>query len=131
MFKFYQYLYYRVYVWFLKKRNQKLMPHLDALVVVSMVMFFNLLSIIFIIDYFGMLSINSMDINEFYFIAFGVLIIIINHIVFIHNKRYLNLVNIYSDEPVILKKKRVYFIWLFILLSIILPFILSEIIRNS
>jgi hypothetical protein len=107
------------------------MPHLDALVVVSMVMFFNSLSIIFIIDYIGMLSVNSMDINEFYFIVFGVLIVIINHIIFIRNKRYLNLVNIYSDEPVILKKKRVVFIWLYILLSIILPFILSEIIRNS
>lgn len=131
IFNVYKYLYYRSYSWFLKIRNNKIIPHLDALGFVSVVMFLNAIFIVMAIDCFNILLINSMEILETILLYIIILILLLNYIYFILNKRYLKIFNSYSYENKSQNKKRGIILLIFVFLSIVRPFILSELIRNS
>jgi len=126
MLKFYKYLYYRIYSWNSNKWGENDMPHWNALIGVSVIMCFNTLLILSIIDYFDLLPINSKNINDNYIILYFISISILNYVIFIHGRKYSNLKDMFSNETKYENKIKGFLLFVFVILSFVLPFYLGS-----
>lgn len=102
------------------------MPHWNALIGVSVIMCFNTLLILSIIDYFDLLPINSKNINDNYIILYFISISILNYVIFIHGRKYSSLKDMFSNETKYEKKIKGFLLFVFVILSFVLPFYLGS-----
>jgi len=114
--KFYQYLYYRLYDWNLKKWGESDFPQINAMFGVSAMMFMNLLMLIYLLKFF---RINTLNINlpDYYVILIGTIIAGINYFVFVHKKKYEQIVQLYRFENSKSRVIKKIYLWIYVIIS--------------
>ncbi len=135
MLTFYKYLFYRLCTSnlyeYLKKYFEISSPISTSVFIITVLMCLNTLFVFYIIEYFNILSINSAEINTIYALLYCFFLNLVNHLLFVHRKKYKYILNVYSKEPLDLKRKRGVVVIIYILFSIISPIIMSELIRSN
>jgi len=114
---------------YLKKYFNDFSPISTSVFIITTLVFLNSLFVISIIDYIDLFPINSMGINIVYILLYYYFLSLINYFLFVHRKKYLYILSVYSKEPLDLKRKRGVVVILYILFSIVSPIVMSDIIR--
>ena len=122
--KFYRYLYYMLYSWNLKTWGEKDIPHFNALLGVSTMMFWNFgLFPAAILDRIGILPfLNPIPKKEIIIIA--IIIATINYFWLVRKGKYRQIAEEYKkDETKKQRRKNALLLWLYTIVSFILPYI--------
>jgi len=116
-----KYLYYRIYIWNLGMWGESDLPHLNALIGVSFLIFVNLTMILIVIE----AMINSQFLfelpnSEYYAGAFFLVLVLMNYFLLARNGKYLKIVEEFKKESIAQKRKGIAFVWFYIVGSFIL-----------
>lgn len=122
--KYFDYIYYRVYNTYQKWREQD--PWIYASMLVALMQFLNLLVIYLIVDVLINTSTNLKPV----IIVLFVVLIGLNFQRYSKVKPYEKLKGLWKDEQQELKKKKGWFIVLYIILSVLLPIAYGFIMHN-
>lgn len=122
--KYFDYIYYRVYNTYQKWREQD--PWIYASMLVALMQFLNLLVIYLIVDVLINTSTNLKPV----IIVLFVVLIGLNFQRYSKVKPYEKLKGLWKDEQQVLKKKKGWFIVLYIILSVLLPIAYGFIMHN-
>jgi hypothetical protein len=124
MLKIYKYLFYREYSFLLKHWGKEDQPEWSALFVVSFIMFLNIGLLLLLIQLFIDIKIFSMEVApKKEIISIGVLLGAVNYVLFIYRNKYELIVEEFKCEPPHQRKKNTNLLYLFIILSLILPYL--------
>lgn len=123
--KLYKYLFYRLYIWNLKKWGKEDVPQWNALLGVTFMMYANILTILHVFLQF-------FDINIFILeqtpkkeiVILFVSLIVINFFIFIFRNKYLSIVSELKAESKKKKQINLIFLWLYVILSFTLPIVI-------
>lgn len=119
----YKYIFYRLYSAYLKQYNASF-ASLSALIFVSWIMIINLSTIWVLLDRLNIVSFLS---SSFQGVFFFVSLMIVNYFLFIHKKKYLDIVD--EMQKLIDSKKykflNIYFSILFVISSIVILFLVA------
>jgi hypothetical protein len=128
---FFEYLYYRLYSWNLRKHGERDTPQWNALFAVSFMMFENLCLIGLIIQFFGIRVFSSHSVPKLQvaFVMFS--IYIINYWIFVRNKNYKKIHKKYSNESSNIKKRKAIWLWVYFIGSFVFGIALSLIDKES
>lgn len=124
MIKFLKYLHYRLYSWNLKTWGKADNPALNALLGVTFLFFLNtaiipmiIIDMVFHVKLFGVMPkwvIAIIMLAYYYGLYF----------VFNHKKKYLDVCKQYKNERKNKKRRKLFYIWLYVVLSFLVPIFL-------
>lgn len=124
IFRFYKYLYYRIYTWNLKTWGTSDLPQYNAMFGISFFMFLNISFL------FGLMQINighyikpDDNLYKLIVVLLGIMLFIINYFLFVNNKKYERIAIEFTNEASSKRKKNTILILLYITLSFALPII--------
>jgi hypothetical protein len=118
MMKLYRYLYYRLYLWNLKKWGESDLPQFNALFGVSFMMYLNIGIIAGIIDMLGLdIFIEKTPKKEI--IIFGFVILTINYFWLVHNGKYKQIAKEFKNESKNKKTRNALLLWLYVAASFV------------
>ena len=116
MIEFFRYLYYRLYSWNLKKWGEKDIPHFNALLGVTFMMVMNVFVLINLVDVFGLYDLYDRWGNTPWgFVCVGLLLI--NYRWLVHDRKYLQLPKRYEGESKHQRRRKMIFLWLYVVIS--------------
>lgn len=127
----YRYLFYRIYSWNLRTWGKEDLPQLNALLGVSALLYFNLLSaeiIIQLISGFG--AIVKLGITKFHAVFIALALLAANYFVFLAKGQYLRLEREFGGEPPAHRKRGSVYSTIYVLGTFILFFALVILKRN-
>ncbi len=119
----YQYLYYRLYCIWLKKKDEVENTHINAVITISLLVCLNILSIpLILMAVFGkdIITIPELPPKWILFIiviGYG----ISQYFLLAYKKKYLKIVVKYKNEPDLKRKHGKLFCWIYIIISIGIP----------
>ena len=125
MREFFRYLYYRLYSWNLKKWGESDVPEGNALIGVTFMMLINIFFLVHLIAVFGLYDLydhwrNTNDIYLWGFVYFGLLLI--NYRWLVHDRKYLQLPKKYEGESKHQRRRKMIFLWLYVVISFVANF---------
>lgn len=121
MLSAYKYLYYRIYSWNLRKWGENDVPHINALIGVSFLIYVNCYTIIVLINVLTGISIIELVRIDKLKLIFGMVIIGgVNYFLFIHKEKYKFLACKFEDESESRKKINFYFCVIYVISSFII-----------
>lgn len=121
--KTYRYLYYRLFCIWQKKRNERNIAHINAIISVSFLVCINVVSIPLVLmallgsDIFSFPEMNRKWPIFLVVVFFG----IIQYYLLVHNKKHLQIVKEFEDETDVQRQRSIFYTWLYMLLSIGIP----------
>jgi hypothetical protein len=130
MLKLYRYLYYSLYSWNLKTWGKRDRPEWNALFGVSAMIFFNIILICLIPDLFGIDMLFKYEISNKIIIAISLIILGLNYYIFLYRKKYELLKKEFSDESIKKRSRNILLLWVYVILTFILPVIIIYINRK-
>jgi hypothetical protein len=104
MIKFYKYLFYRFYIWNLRKWGENDDPHWNAMLGISVIIFTNIVLILEVLGRLGVETIFIRPVPKIRIILLMSSIIIFNYYQFIFRDKYKKIVLHYESKPYINKK---------------------------
>ena len=128
-YKAYQYLFYRIYVWYEKKFGEKEMPYITASSFSGMFVLLNLVTLVFLIQ-----LITGIRLVELFFesgynvvivISFVVVAEVVNYYVLFRKKKYLKLIKEFKKETTAENKRNLKLCYIYTLGSILALFLVS------
>ncbi len=128
MLKQYKYLYYRIYSWNLIKWGKNDISEWKAVVIVSFMMFLNLLLLGLLFRFLGILEdpFPKKIITPFMLVLFG-----LNYFLFMHSGKYKSITRECEKESTKKRKKNTILLWLYTILSFLLPIVLIVLNKNK
>ncbi|KKC50447.1 hypothetical protein [Porphyromonas gulae] len=130
----FEYMYYRLYAWNLRKWKKSDYPEGNALIGVSFVMSMNVALVLLVLEYAGVIRImfgeEHQDHRKVLAISIYVISLLISYFHFCRKKKYRKLVQKYAHES---KKERFWktlILWLFFLFSLFSGYILVYLMKN-
>ena len=130
----FEYMYYRLYAWNLKKWKKSDCPEGNALIGVSFVMLMNVALVLLVLEYAGVIRImfgeEHQDHRNVLAISIYIISLLIKYFRFYRKKKYRKLVQKYAHES---KKKRFWkalILWFFFLFSLFSGYILVYLMKN-
>ncbi|MDD4150610.1 MAG: hypothetical protein PHE33_11355 [Bacteroidales bacterium] len=114
----FEYLFYRLYTWNLKKWGENDNPQLNAILGVSFIMFLNICSIIYLLDLvFDMKLVSRVEIPIFVTISASTILLMLNYFRFLWKSKFKVIVRKYKNEDCKLRRRKLLFLWLYVLIS--------------
>jgi len=116
-----KYLYYRIYVWNLGMWGESDLPHLNAILGVSFLMFLNLLTLFFtvkpLIDCQPCLTSSA---DEYIMGGVFLILVLVNYLLLVRDGKYVKIAEEFKKESPAQKRKGIIFVWFYIIGSFIL-----------
>ncbi len=129
MLKLYKYLYYRIYSRKLKGSVKSDMPEWTAVLIISLMMFVNLIFLGLLLELIGIRVISGEVHTEIiYFILIG--IAGLNYYLFMHSGKYKTIIKEFEEEDARNRKSNTILLWLYIILSFLFLIILMIYLRE-
>ncbi|MEO7506832.1 MAG: hypothetical protein ABIZ95_06330 [Pyrinomonadaceae bacterium] len=120
----YQYTYYRIYDWNRRMWGDRDIPEYNAMLGMSMLVYANFLG-----GFWALYLISGIDyvlrLTKLQAVLIAAAIVIANYFLFLFHDNYKVIVRHFHDEPKILRSKRLIWIWLYVIASIVIPIIVS------
>jgi hypothetical protein len=124
----YKQLYFRIYDWNLKRWGSKDSPEFNALFGVSFIMVSNIFTILSIVDFLIIDIPNLFDVvPEHLIILLSLTVLLFNYFWLVYKKKYKRIINYYLNENKKMKIVKILYLWVFVILSIIIPIIIIRI----
>ncbi|MDB5048797.1 MAG: hypothetical protein JWO30_1868 [Fibrobacteres bacterium] len=121
----FEYIYYRIYSWNLKKWGVSNMPHINALYLVSLMMFQNLYALALIAQFFGIDFALRTPLPEKEAIVTAFTVVVFNYFHFIRKGQYKSLAKKYSHELPNERRRNAVFVWIYMVMSLLSILILA------
>lgn len=118
MFGAYKYLYYRIYAWQLWAWGGEHQPHFNAMLGVTVLVYFNVLSLFFASEAFTEFGLLN-GIGNIHALTGGAIIGIINYFIFLYQGRYKQIAKLLETESELDKKKRLIWCWLYVIFTFV------------
>jgi len=123
--KLYKYLFYRLYIWNLKKWGEEDVPQWNALLGVTFMMYANILTMLHVFLQFFDINIFMLEQTpKKEIVILFVSLIVINFFIFIFRNKYLSIVSELKAESKKKKQINLIFLWLYVILSFTLPIVI-------
>jgi signal transduction histidine kinase len=116
MIVFFDYIFYRVFS-FYKEEWSNDMPGFNAVLILSLMQSFNVISVLLAYLLIVQKNIMSIEVNKYHFMIIGFLILFFNVWRYLSGKRYNTLVEIWKNEDVIAMKRKGMFVLGYMILS--------------
>ncbi len=128
MLKLYKYLYYRIYSSRLKKWGESDRPEWYAVGIISFMVFMNILLLGILLE----LAVEIRVVFGHHAIAFliSLALAIVNYFLFIHTRKYKIIIKEFENEDANNRKGNTILLWLYFILSFLLPIILMIYLRG-
>jgi hypothetical protein len=121
--KFYQYLYYRLYDWYLNTFGERQRPKTSALFIVSTLITFNIGTIAALLQGLGIIDIVNNRLSTSNIIIFATIIWGINYYLLIYNGKTEQIVERFKKDTTQRNLRNILFLWLYGIGSIVVFFL--------
>lgn len=118
--KIYLYLYYRLYIWNQGKRGDASIPHYNAMLGVSFMMFANFYLLCWLVQILGINVIIREETPILAFSLISIMFLIFNSFRFLYKSKYLKIVSSFSNESKKTRIIRSVILYLYVFLSFLL-----------
>ncbi|WP_025004488.1 hypothetical protein [Porphyromonas macacae] len=127
MINIFKYMYYRLFIWNLKKWGRYDCPQGNALIGVSFMMFVHLNTLGVLLDYLGCIDYFEAKNSRLTMSIVSLTIMTINYFWLMHKGKFLQLVKHYKKESKAERRKNSFILWGYVVISVVLPFLMISI----
>ena len=126
-YRFYRYVYYRLYSWNLITWGESDLPHVNALLGMAFLLFLHFFSIAVILEMIGFIILQEDGVS--YVLIMGAISLVINYMAFIPSQKYRTLLNEFERESAEDRRRNLWWAWLYVLGSfglVIIPAVIKK-----
>ncbi len=123
MCKFFKYLYFRIYMWNLRKWGKIDAPEYNAMFGVAMLILINILSIPLVIEVIsGYRFFSFPELNTAILIIILLIYLSLHYFIWIYDKRFEKIIKEFQTEKIPQQKKGTFLLWFYVVLTFVVFF---------